>query len=407
VDCPICGSGNVEQAVTCNSCGIRLDAQAAALSHVLPAGTKLHGGDYTIGKLLGQGGFGITYLGSDTKLRRPVAIKEFYLSSGCTRHSVTVQPVPSLLSESSYTKSRDNFIGEGQTLARFRHPGIVGVYATFEENNTAYIVMEFLKGKSLQKIIDSNGAISIAEAMRHFAAVAEALQVVHAANVLHLDIKPENIVVCEDGRAVLLDFGISKECTSNLTQTNPGYTDGYAPLEQYGSRSRRAPTNDIYALGATMYCALTGQCPVSAVDRASGIELQPPAKLRSNVPQEINDAVLRAMAISVADRPQTVRKMQDAMEGKQATSAGPAQVRTGNESGKKEVAASPQQPIGIPIRCPYCGHTGSVEEAGEVECSSCNMSVIVDSAGRPERIKCAGCGKLLPAGVAWCPDCNS
>lgn len=131
LDCPVCSSTNSDSATICASCGIKLESRSTALSHVLPAGTKLRGGDYTIGKLLGQGGFGITYLGSDTKLRRPVAIKEFFLSSGCTRHSITVQPVTSLISESAYIKSRDNFIGEGQTLARFRHPGIVGVYATF------------------------------------------------------------------------------------------------------------------------------------------------------------------------------------------------------------------------------------------------------------------------------------
>lgn len=272
--------------------------------------------------------------------------------------------------------------------------------------------MEFLKGKSLQKIIDSSGAIALEKATGYFRAMTEALEVVHAANVLHLDIKPDNIIICEDGRAVLLDFGISKECTANLTQTNPGYTDGYAPLEQYGSRSRRAPTNDVYALGATMYCALTGQCPVSAVDRASGIELQPPARLMPSIPQHINDAVLQAMRISVAERPQTVRAMREALEGKQVKPAGLVQPRyaasTPNGPSQQQVAPSLRpQPVGISIRCPYCGHTGSVEEAGEVECSSCEMSFVVDAAGRPERINCAGCGKLLPAGVAWCPDCNS
>jgi serine/threonine protein kinase len=266
--------------------------------------------------VLGQGGFGITYLGNEPQLKRPVAVKEFFLSGACTRHSNTVQPVTGMLADAAFIKSRDSFLAEGQNLAKFHHPSIVGVHATFEENNTAYLVMEFLKGKSLQSIIDTSGPVPVQDAMEYFRSIAEALEIVHNANILHLDIKPDNIMICDDGRAVLIDFGIAREFTARHTVTNQGaFTPGYAPIEQLGQKIRSKPATDVYALAATLYCALTGQIPVQATDRTMGVELPSPSKLNPQIPERVSDAIMWGMEVADSKRPQSARDFRQALAG--------------------------------------------------------------------------------------------
>jgi serine/threonine protein kinase len=307
VQCPTCSTQNPDSARFCRACSTPLDLQPGAGSvHSLPAGTRLSSGAYTLGKTLGQGGFGITYLGSDTRLKRPVAIKELF-PSGCARHAGSVAPGGGW-TIAMFIDAKQRFMEEGQTLARFSHVGIVRVYNAFEENSTAYIVMEYLRGKSLGGLLQERGGrLSEAEALKHIRAVGEALEVVHQAGLLHRDIKPDNAMVCEDGRVVLVDFGTAREYAAGKTHRHSvTLTPGYAPLEQYAQAARRGPFTDVYALAATLYHLLGGEPPMPATDRAAGVELKDLRQLNPKVSKRVADAVMAGLAMAVAERPPSV-----------------------------------------------------------------------------------------------------
>jgi serine/threonine protein kinase len=302
--CPFCGA-EVGNAITCPQCGATFTIPSVSLS--LPLGTKLFGGKYSVGKVLGQGGFGITYMGADTVLSRPVAIKELF-PEGCQRNGTTVQPTR--ITPSDFSSMKQKFLDEARLLASLNHPGIVKVYDFFEENNTAYMVMEYLRGKSLAKLVEERGgALSEQEAVGYILKVCEALDVVHKAGYLHRDIKPENIIVCGDGRVVLIDFGAARAYMAGKTgRMTVILTPGFAPLEQYAEQAKRGAYTDIYALGATLYYLLTGQVPVSAADRFSGVELRGVREINGRVSRQVEEAVMKAMAMKVDERPQSVEE---------------------------------------------------------------------------------------------------
>jgi serine/threonine-protein kinase len=278
----------------------------------LPSGTQLHGGHYAVGRVLGQGGFGITYLGSDARERRTVAIKEFF-PFGSQRHGREVRPA-GVIAAADFESARTRFADESHILGRFSHPGIVAVYDTFSENNTSYMVMEFLRGKSLGVLLEERGVIPEREAVGYIRRAGEALEVVHAASLLHRDLKPDNLIVTEDGRVVLIDFGTARTFAAGKTgRMTTMVTPGYAPLEQYGREVRFGAFTDIYALAATLYHLLTGQMPAPATDRASGVDLKPPRAVNPAVSQTVSDAVMWALEMRIDRRPQTVRAFIDAL----------------------------------------------------------------------------------------------
>jgi serine/threonine protein kinase len=311
--CPICNAENPRAATTCATCGAPLGGDATdAFSGALPPSTKLEGGMYTVGKVLGQGGFGITYLGGDIRARRPVAIKEFF-PYGSTRRGTNVHPFGGMPA-SEYAAALARFLDEARILARFDHPSIVDVYGTFEENNTAYMVMELLRGRSLGQLVEERGPLPEVEGIGYIRQVGEALQVVHDANLLHRDLKPDNIMLTNSGDVVLIDFGTARAFAAGKTgRMTTMVTPGYAPLEQYGQRVRFGPFTDVYALAATLYHILTGQMPASATDRASGVDLAPPRKVNPAISQVTNDAILWAMSMRVDQRPQNVREFLDGL----------------------------------------------------------------------------------------------
>ncbi len=295
--CLVCGHDTTTpQATACRSCGTPFAGTAPA-PHVLTPGSLLLEQTYSVGKVLGQGGFGITYLGSDTRLRRPVAIKEFF-PAGCVRHSATVVPAGAWTPE-TYAEARQRFVQEGQALGRFRHAGIVQVHAAFEANNTAYLVMEYVRGQTLAALLlERGGRLDEAEVLAYVQRAAEALEVVHAAELLHRDIKPDNLMVSPDGRVVLLDFGTAREFSAGQTQRHSVLiTPGYAPLEQYAQQAQHGPYTDVYALAATTYHLLTGVLPVAATDRAAGVELPPLQQLRPEVSAAVAEAVMAGLAM--------------------------------------------------------------------------------------------------------------
>lgn len=305
--CPVCATYNRDDAAVCRACGAPLgESSPGTRSDALPAGTRLRGGEFTLGRVLGQGGFGITYLGSFVSRRQAVAIKEFF-PSGSIRHGLEVRP-GSNMTPVDYLEAREKFLDEARMLTRFNHRGICRVYTVFEENNTAYMVMEYLKGKTLAKIIDERGPVPEREALGYGRDVGEALEVVHRQGVLHRDVKPENIILTDDGRVVLLDFGSARGFAAGKTRRMTALlTPGYAPLEQYAEQARRGPFTDVYALGATLYHLLTGQMPVQATDRATGVRLKPPSEVNPRVSPHVSEAVMWAMETRVDDRPQDVR----------------------------------------------------------------------------------------------------
>lgn len=278
---------------------------------VLSPGACLASGEYRIKQPLGQGGFGITYQGIDTRLNRAVAVKEFF-PEGCWRKGSTVVSA-GRWNYDTYSSAKQKFLLEGQTLGQFNHPGIVQVFYYFEENNTAYMVMEYIRGKTIAELLKhTKGKLTEAKALEYITKVGEALEVLHQARFLHRDIKPDNIMLADDGRVVLIDFGAARDFTANCTtRYTTMLTPGYAPLEQYGRALKYGAFTDIYALGSTLYHLLTGEAPVSAIERAAGVELRPVKELNPQISSHISEAIAKAMKMDVTERLQTVREFLD------------------------------------------------------------------------------------------------
>lgn len=236
----------------------------------LHANATLQGGKYKIISTLGQGGFGITYLAEQTMLERKVAIKEFFMKEFCEREVTTsLVSLGTASSRETVSRFRDKFIKEARNIAKLNHPYIVRIIDVFEENGTAYYVMEYCKNGSLAGKVKELGFLDEPVATRYIMQVAEALKYIHQHNMSHLDVKPSNIMLNEKYDVVLIDFGLSKHynCGGLQTSTTPvGISEGYAPIEQYkqGGVGEFSPQADIYALGATFFKLLTGLTPPSA-----------------------------------------------------------------------------------------------------------------------------------------------
>lgn len=312
--CSACGKSYPDAIQICPQCGVSLSLSTPTpVSQTLTTGTRLRDNAFAIGKVLGQGGFGITYLGSDLQLNRPVAIKEFF-PEGCVRQGRRVQP--SRVPPPDYQSGKTRFLDEARVLAQFKHPGIVHVYTSFEDNNTAYMVMEYLKGKTLLSLVETEGPLPETQAVEYVEKVCGALEMVHQANLLHRDIKPENIMVTDDGRIVLVDFGAARQFVAGKTRSHSVMlTPAYAPLEQHARHARRGPPSDIYAVGASLYHLLTGQLPATAPDRTTGVTLRAARSLNPNVSQAVSEAVMWAMEIKMEKRPQSVREFLRALKG--------------------------------------------------------------------------------------------
>jgi serine/threonine protein kinase len=314
--CAYCLSPVPPHAVSCGSCGMPV-----ANGLHLKAGTVTGAGRYRLDATIGRGGFGLTYRGFDRQQNRVVAIKELFLD-GSVRRENNVIP-PSSFKPTDFDAARVSFLNEARTMARFSHSSIVGVLDTFEENNTAYMVMEFVEGESLGDRLIRSKSLEPAEVERIGIAVSEGLAIVHSANLLHRDIKPDNILLRNDGRVILIDFGSARDFSlGQQVQHTRLVTPGYAPLEQYQSQGRFGPYTDVYALGATLYHALTGTLPASSLDRAAlsvskgnKATLESPRVLQPSMSVALEKAILWALEIRVDARPQTALAFQEALMG--------------------------------------------------------------------------------------------
>jgi len=286
---------------------------------VLPAGAMLCGQRYCIGGTLGSGGFGITYWAWDRKYNRKVAVKEFFPRHLSVRNpgSAYIRVHPGMETEFSHAKLR--FQQEAGTLYELRNvPEIIGVHRLFEENETAYYVMELLEGKDLKRLLTANGVMSWEGTQRAMVMILRALNAVHSRQMIHRDISPDNIFMLKDGGAKLIDFGNARSYMSSSPLTKIVKTR-FAPVEQFMDEGRQGPWTDIYALSVTVYYALSGVLPPPASDRLIGIKLgngdpaRPLGQLRPDIPGHVADAVTKGMEVAEADRYRTVREFADQM----------------------------------------------------------------------------------------------
>ncbi len=274
----------------------------------LPDGTLLQGGKYKTVRFISSGGFGCTYEAEHVMLKKRVAIKEFFVKDFCNRDETTAHVTVGTTSKRGLVdKLRAKFIDEACALSSLQHPGIVRVSDVFEENGTAYFVMDFIDGSSLSEILKREGHLPEQKALKYIRQVAEALRHVHAHNRLHLDVKPGNIMIDKQGNAVLIDFGASKQYDEENganTSTLMGKTLGYAPLEQMSDDVVKfTPATDIYSLGATLYKLITGVTPPSANLLAAGDTLAP---LPATVSFGVSAAISAAMRTKRLARPQSI-----------------------------------------------------------------------------------------------------
>jgi serine/threonine protein kinase len=288
--------------------------------HALPIGYQLHW--FQIETILGLGGFGITYLARDGNLKRSVAIKEYLPSDlSVRRDDSTVEPV-SENESATFRWGLDRFISEARTLARFQHANIVGVHNVFEANNTAYMVMEYEQGRSLGAFLREPENCREERLRALLTPLLDGLEQVHEAGFVHRDIKPNNLFVREDGSPVLLDFGSARQALGVETRTLTSLvTPGYAPFEQYNANrdgDKQGPWTDIYALGATLYRAVTGKGPVDALTRAGAIlkghkDVLVPATMagEGRYSRAFLRAIDRALAFQPEARPQSIAEWRD------------------------------------------------------------------------------------------------
>src|SRR3990172_2279859 len=282
----------------------------------LQSGSELVG-DYRIERVLGAGGFGITYLAGELALDRLVTIKEYFPSDFAAR-SDGVEAVPrSQDCDADYRWGLDRFIEEAQTLAKFNHPNIVRVYRYFRANNTGYMVLHFEEGQSLKSWLKALGrAPRQKELDAIIAPLLDALDLIHRSDFLHRDIAPDNIIIRKNGEPVLIDFGSARgEIASHSKTVSALVKPGYSPYEQYAETSRQqGPWTDIYALGATLYHAVTGKRPTDSPSRMVQDELVSAreAALASYRAGFLN-AIDRALTLAVKSRPQSIAAWRGAL----------------------------------------------------------------------------------------------
>lgn len=326
VRCMNCMKEYEEGPAKCPRCGYVRGTRPREIYHLYP---EMELADrYIIGTVVGFGGFGVLYRAWDRKLEHMVAIKEYYPAGMVTR-------IPGQKEVILYTGKKNDeykngltrFLDEARNTARFSsNPNIVNVFDFFEENGTAYMVMEFLEGVSLKEYISrAGGRLPWQQAVEIGLRIIDALKDVHGAKILHRDLSPDNVFMCDDGKIKLLDFGAARFTGLDDEKTRTIVLKmGFAPPEQYRSKSQQGPCTDIYALGATLYRAITGLTPDESVNRQDSINhnegdtLKPMSQFVEGIPQYLDNAVLRAMALEPTLRFQNVQQMADALQNKKS-----------------------------------------------------------------------------------------
>ena len=304
-----------EQYEVCPYCGYVDGSPPEESYHLAPGEILNH--KYIVGTAIDSGGFGIIYRAWDAQMEQIVAIKEYFPNGVVSRvpgqRDVIVY---SGKNKDNFYKGVDRFLVEARNMAEFSQPDIVALYDYFEENNTAYIVMEYLDGVSFKEYLkEKGGRIPEEELVDITLHVLGALAEIHSHHIIHRDISPDNIFLCSNHRVKVIDFGAARfssgdESSKFSTVVKPGY----APAEQYRTKSRQGAFTDLYALGACMYQAATGEKPQESLARAMNDDLKPPKELNPEVPQYLNDIIMKAMAMDEDERFQSAEEFMKALK---------------------------------------------------------------------------------------------
>ncbi len=314
--CKYCMSPIEESDKECPFCGKNIETEVPA--HHLKPGTILNG-KFLVGAALGEGGFGITYIGRDTKLDMKVAIKEYY-PNGYVNRSNTVSPDVSCGTTGErkefFDKGRERFLREARILAKFSgEPGVVDVRDFFEENNTAYIVMEYLDGEDLKEYLSHKGTLAPEQAIRMLMPLMQALTKIHEQGLIHRDISPDNIRLVNQG-VKLMDFGAARDVSSVANKSlSVMLKPGYAPEEQYRSKGEQGPWTDVYALCATIYKCITGITPDDSTQRAFSDELKTPSALGIPMDSVLEAALMKGLGVLQRDRYQSIPELINGFKG--------------------------------------------------------------------------------------------
>ena len=318
--CMGCMEQYEEEYQICPHCGYALGSPPKEAYHLSPE-TVLKG-RYIVGKTLGYGGFGVTYLGWDAVLERKVAIKEYLPNDFSTRMpNQTKLTVYTGIGEEQFFAGLKSFVEEAQRLAKFNHlPGVVDIYGSFQENGTGYIIMEYLSGQTVKELMQQKGKLEYDEAKKIILAVLATLKEVHKDGIIHRDISPDNIFITDTGEIKLIDFGASRYATTLHSKSlSVILKPGYAPEEQYRSRGNQGPWSDVYAVAATFYKMITGKTPEESMERAIKDTLQEPSKLGAKLPKGAENAIMNALNVRMEDRTQSADAFAQALNSEDVT----------------------------------------------------------------------------------------
>ena len=313
--CPYC-MNPILPGQPCSVCG-RDPEEYHPEKRQLPPGTLLQE-RYLLGRSLGSGGFGITYLGLDIKLERRVAVKEYFPTVFLKREATVTLDVTCYTAsgEAEYAKGREQFLREARTMAALEEiPEIVRVLDYFPEHNTAYIVMEFLEGKTFKEVTQEQGPCPAKDLLSMVEPVIRAMAAMHEKGVIHRDISPDNLMLLKNGTVKLMDFGCARDIGGDATMTTM-LKEGFAPYEQYTGHGQGA-WSDLYSLCATLYYCLTGRVPVSAIKRSDeeNDTLVPPRQLGAELTEAQERALMKGLAVRAADRWQSMGELYGALYG--------------------------------------------------------------------------------------------
>jgi formylglycine-generating enzyme required for sulfatase activity/predicted Ser/Thr protein kinase len=301
---------------------------SSTLMGSLPPGTRLH--EYEIEKVLGHGGFGITYLARDKHLDKRVAIKEYLPNDLAARAPDQTVTVRSPEVREAFKWGLESFIKEARVLGKFSHPSLIQVHRYFEANDTAYFVMEYAEGVTLASVLKHEGTLSEERLRKIIFPILNGLEEVHRTGVLHRDIKPDNIILREGSLPVLIDFGAARQNLSSMTRSVMSVlTAGYAPIEQYATTGNQGPWTDLYAIGAVAYRALSGKKPIDAVNRIRDDPMVPATMLgQGRYSSHFLAAIDWALAVNPEDRPTSIADFKLALDGQTSPpSGGPVATR--------------------------------------------------------------------------------
>lgn len=278
----------------------------------LKQNAELQNGKYRIIRVLGQGGFGITYLAENTYLGKLVAIKEFFPKDYCDRDNTSHLTLGTQSNAETVEKLKARFLKEAKNIAKLDHPGIIKIHDIFEENNTAYYLMDYIDGDNLNDIVKRHGHLSEQKAFEYIREVGESLDYIHSQNMTHFDVKPANIMIRrKDNQPILIDFGLSKQYNSHGDATSTlmlGVSNGYSPIELYnpGRITSFSPQTDIYSLGATFFFLVTGCIPASASDiLENGMEMP------TNLSNDVVEFISSTMKVVRNNRPKSIKDVID------------------------------------------------------------------------------------------------